>query len=262
MPNATQPRRTKIRLLILFCSTLLFSIPLANCGDVCFSVTGVFNATSTTNPPTCKLATASGTLNLQINSVPASSAVPMSPNLQHVFITLRGIDAHPSALASDDSPDWQQLAPDLENHPMQLDLMAPAAPAPGADSCALGAVRNSRVRADVYRQIRLRLISNPPAASETLPLENKCAGAGFNCAVTNNGQIHALTFTSGTQQLLIAPQQIANGFFNVLPDTQTTLTIIFDPNSSLAAPSGNAVKIVPAFSVAESAACASLTQSE
>jgi uncharacterized protein DUF4382 len=242
---------------------LLISMPLANCGDVCVSVTGIFlNTTSTTNPPTCKLGTASGTLNLQINSAPTSSAVPMSPNLLHLFITVRGIDAHPSGVAADDSPDWQQLAPDLETQPIQIDLMAAPASASGANSCALGAVRNSRVRADVYRQIRLRLIADPPAANEGLPLGNKCVEAGFNCAVTNDGQIHPLAFANGVQSLLIAPQQITNGFFNVLPDTETTLTIAFDPNSSLATPSANAVKISPMFSVAESAACASLTQSE
>ena len=71
-----------------------------------------------------------------------------------------------------------------------------------------------------------------------------------------------LAFASGTQSLLIAPQQIANGFFTVLPDTETLLTIAFDPYTSLVTPTGNAVKIVPQFSVAESTACASLTQSE
>ena len=257
------PPRVKVLPLLLFCSTLIFSIPLANCGDVCVAVFGVFpNTTSTTNPPTCKLGTASGSLSLQINSAPASSAVPMSPNLQHVFITVRGIDAHSSALASDDSPDWQELAPDLASQPVQLDLMAPAASPSGANSCALAAVRNSRVRADVYRQIRLRLIADPPADNEALPLENKCAGAGFNCAVTNDGQIHPLAFADGVQSLRVAPKQITNGFFNVLPDIETTLTIAFDPNSSLATPAGNRVKIAPMFSVAESAACASLTQSE
>jgi hypothetical protein len=257
------PRRAKVLRLLLFCSTLLISIPLANCGDVCVSVTGIFSSTtSTTNPPTCKLGTASGTLNLQVNSAPASSSVPMSPNLRHLFITVRGIDAHPSALASDDSPDWQQLAPDLETQPIQIDLMAAAASATGANSCAPNAIRNSRVRADVYRQIRLRLITDPPPANEALPLENRCAGAGINCAVTNDGQIHPLAFATGVQSLRITPQQITNGFFNVLPDTETTLTIAFDPNSSLATPAANAVKIAPEFSVAESAACASLTQSE
>jgi hypothetical protein len=246
---------------------LLFSIPLANCGDVCVSVTGIFpDTTSTTNPPTCKLGTAGGTLNLQFNSAPASSAGPMAPNLQHVFITVRGIDAHPSAFAPDDSPDWQQLAPDLENHPMQLDLMAPStstsAPVSTTNSCASPAVRSSRVRADAYRQIRVQLIADPPAPDDALPLQNKCAGAGFNCAVTNDGQIHPLTFASGTQSLHISPQQIANGSFDILPDTETTLTIAFDPNSSLATPAGSAVRIAPVFSVAESAACVSLTQAE
>ncbi len=253
--------RSQILSLILMGAALLFSFPLADCGDVCVSVTGVFpNATSSTNPPTCKLGTSTGTLNLEISSASADSPAPMAPNLQHVFVTLRGIEAHPSALAAADSPGWQDLAPELVNEPVQIDLMAPSSAA--ASACAARPIRKSVVRADVYRLIRLRFLSDQPAADEPLPQQNECAGIGFNCVVANNGQKHPLVFDDDAQTLFIAPQQIAQGFFRVLPDAQTNLRINFDPNSSLAKPAGEAVKLAPVFSASQAASCETFPQSQ
>jgi hypothetical protein len=252
-------RRAGSQSFLRLCAGLLLCLALAACGDTCFTITGIFpNATSTTNPPTCKLGDGNGTITVGINSVSASPAAPMAPNLRHIFVSVRGIEANPSALAAQDSPDWQELTPRLQSGPIQIDLMATSV---SGASCAPRLIRKTIVHADVYRQVRLRLISDHPPAGDPLPQLNECNGLGFNCVVDTKGQKHALALENGAPDVLIASERITGGFFNVLPDTETRLSIAFDPYSSLAAAAGDAVRIVPVFFVDSNAECDSFSSS-
>jgi hypothetical protein len=237
----------------LLCAGFLLCVSLVGCGDTCFVITGIFPEMSPSNPPSCTLGTGSGTVNVHVNSEPASSDAPIAPNLQHIFVTLRGIDAHPSALATEDSPDWQKLAPELENQPVQIDLMA--SPSLDAKACARGWIARASVRADMYRQVRLRLLSNQPASDEPVPQHNNCAGAGFNCVVAKNGQTYPLALENDGHELRIASDRIAGGSFNVLPDTEIQISIAFNPFASLAVPAGDAVQIAPIFSMDSAGSC-------
>ena len=247
-------RQTQPRFVPLCGACLLLCFLLIGCGDTCFVITGIFpNATSTTNPPTCNLGAGNGTIIVGINSVRPSPVAPMSPNLQHVFITLRGIEAHPSALAAEDSPDWQELAPELASEPVQIDLMAAT---DSSTSCISRLTHKSIVRAGVYRQIRLRLVSDQATSGDPLAHHNECSGSGFNCVIDINGHAHALALKNGAHDFLITSDRITGGFFNVLPDTETHLSILFDPYSSLAAPLDDAVQIAAVFSAETAAGCA------
>jgi hypothetical protein len=242
--------------LARLCVGLLVCFILTGCGDTCFVVTGIFpNASSTTNPPSCQLG--NGGITVAIRPVASSPVVATAPNLQHLFVTLRGIEAHPNALATAESPNWQQLAPELADHPMQIDLMAP--PALGA-RCSPALIHNAAFRAGVYRQIRLQLVSDVSSRVDVSP-ENACRGDGLQCIVATNGQIHPMALVNGTRDIVIAPNQIANGFFNVLPGTETRLSIEFNSFASLAVPDGDAVNIIPAFSVDSTDACDSASPS-
>jgi hypothetical protein len=246
-------RHTQTRFVPLCCACLLLCFVPAGCGDTCFVITGIFpNTTSTTNPPTCNLGIGNGTITVRINSVRPSPAAPMSPNLQHLFITLRGIEANPNDDAAEDSPDWQELAPQLAAEPAQMDLMATTV---SGVSCASRLTRKSALRASVYRQIRLRLVPDQAASGEPQPKNNKCNGPNFNCAVDTNGHEHALALKNGARDLLITSDRITDGSFNVLPDTETDLSIVFDPYSSFAAATGDAVQITPVFSAETAVAC-------
>jgi Domain of unknown function (DUF4382) len=248
------PRQTQPRFLLLCGASLLLCFFLIGCGDTCFVITGIFpNTTSTTNPPTCNLGAGNGTITVGINSVRPSPVAPMSPNLQHVFITLRGIEANPNSVAAEDSPDWQELAPEFATEPVQIDLMATTVS--GASCGASRLTRKSIVRASVYRQLRLRLGPDQSVAGEPQPKHNECSGSGFNCVVDSNGHTHTLALKNGARDLLITSDRIADGSFNVLPDTETNLSIVFDPYSSFAAASGDAVQVVPVFSAATADAC-------
>jgi hypothetical protein len=237
----------------VFCTALLVFFLLAGCGDTCVVVTGIFlNTTSTTNPPTCQLGNGNGNINIGINSVPPSPVAPMAPNLRHIFVSIRGIEANPNALAAEDSPDWQELAPELASEPVQIDLMASSV---SGASCTPRLTRKSTVPADVYRQLRLRLVSDQPAPGAKLVQHNECDGLGFNCVVDINGHEHGLALKDAVLNLAIASDRIANGFFNVLPDTETHLSIVFDPYSSLASAAGDSVQISPVFSAETVATC-------
>lgn len=247
-------RQTQPRFVPLCGACLLLCFVLIGCGDTCFVFTGIFpNATSATNPPTCNLGAGNGTITVGINSVRPSSIAPMSPNLEHVFITLRGIEAHPSALAAEDSPDWQELAPELASEPVQIDLMNTSG---SGASCAPSLTRKATVRAEEYRQIRLRLVSDQPTAGDPLPKQNNCGGGSFNCVVDMNGYTHTLVLKNGERDLLITSDHIADGSFNVLPGTETQLSIAFEPYSSLATAVSDAVQVLPVFSAETAAGCA------
>jgi len=251
--STPMPRQTRPRLLLLCGASLLLCFLLIGCGDTCFVITGIFpNTTSTTNPPTCNLGAGNGTITVGINSVRPSPVAPMSPNLQHVFITLRGIEANPNSVAAEDSPDWQELAPEFATEPVQIDLMATPA---SRVSCASRLTRKSIVRASVYRQLRLRLVPDQSVAGEPQPKHNECSGSGFNCVVDTNGHAHALALKNGAHDFLITSNRITDGSFNVLPDTETNLSIVFDPYSSLAAANADAVQIMPVFSAETAVAC-------
>lgn len=247
--------RTRVLPVILFCGSLLLCLPLAGCGDTCFVIVGVFPAsTSISNPPACSLGNANGTINLSITSAATALQGPTSPNLQHLFLSLRGVEAHSSDAADDDSPDWQELAPELMSRPIQIDLMASSA-AQGT-SCLPHLVRGTVVPAAVYRQIRLNLVPDHPSADDAVPEQNACGSIGFNCAVGVGGQIGALAIENGNRSIRIASDKIANGFFRVLPDTDSELSIQFNPFASLAAPLSDAVRFVPAFTAGSPASCA------
>lgn len=252
----TMRSRTIAVPLARLCVGLLVCFILTGCGDTCVVVTGIFpNASSTTNPPSCQLG--NGGIVVAIRPVATSPVAATAPNLQHLFVTLRGIEAHSNAMATAEAPDWQQLAPELAEHPTQIDLMA--APALGA-RCSPGLIHNPAFRAGVYRQIRLQLASEVPSRIDVSP-ENACRGDALQCVVATNGRIHPLALVNGARDIVIAPNQIANGFFNVLPGTETRLSIEFNSFASLAIPDGDAVKITPAFSVASTDACDSASPS-
>lgn len=238
--SAGKEFRKEFSVLAILLATLALCVIATSCGDSC--VTGSFNSGGpiSTGSGSCSLNKKSGTLTLRLRSSPAPSGVPTSSNLQHIFVSISGIESHPSAIADEDSPDWKELAPDLAKHPVQLDLLAPA-----ADSCASSVIARTEVPAFVYRQIRLQLVSDHAGTGEARPEENACGAAGFNCAITMNGQVRPLILDGLASELRIAPERIAGGAISVLPDREIDVTIEFHRYSSWAAPAGEAVRLVP-----------------
>jgi hypothetical protein len=235
-----------------FSTTFLFCLTLLGCNNNCFVFVSNPGGSISTSTPSCQLNAATGTVSLRVTASPAASTEPGPTSIRHIFVTLRGIEALPSAIAADDSPNWRQLAPKLATQPEQLDLLAHS-----IDSCEPSAFDDVAVPADAYREIRLRLLPNQLATNESAPEENACGSVGFNCVVTFDGGIRPLALDALTSQFQIPSDHISGGFFRVLPDTPINLDIEFKPQSSLLLSADEAIRLVPAFTVVPQAPCES-----
>src|SRR5580704_256426 len=227
-----------------FPTTFLFCLSLLGCNNNCFVFVSNPGGSISTSTPSCQLNAATGTVSLRVTASPTASAEPGPTSIQHIFLTLRGIEALPSAIAADDSPEWRELAPKLATQPEQLDLLAHS-----IDSCERSAFDDVAVPADAYRQIRLRLSPNQPATNESVPEENACGSVGFNCVVTANGEIRPLVVDNSPSEFQISSGHISGGFFQVVPNAAINLKIEFNPQSSLFFTAQEAVRLLPAFTV-------------
>ncbi len=241
-----------------FFTILLFCLGLVGCSNYCFVfISNPGGAVATgSNTPSCQLNSSTGTVGLHVTAsfTPSAQATPTPAAIEHIFVTLRGIEATASAIPNDDSPNWRELAPKLATQPAQLDLLAH-----NNDSCDRnqGTFADAAIPADAYRQIRLRFAPNQPATDEPVPEENACGGVGFNCVVTADGRIRPLVLDGPSSQFQISPDHISGGFFRVFPDTRLNLSIEFNSQSSLFIPADEAVRMMPIFTVEPRTSCES-----
>jgi hypothetical protein len=204
----------------------------------------------------CPLTKATGAVSFQMKEVvaptspslafPSSLASPL--DAQHIFVTLRGIEAHPSMTADKDAPGWEELAPDLAAHPMQVDLLAL-----NVDSQLLGLPTSANVPAivpaDEYRQLRVRLVPLNPTADDIIPESNTCGSVGWNCIVFANHSVRPLEFDGAVEEFHITPGTGTENIFRVLPNEAIHLAIEFDPASSFFFTSNTGIQLVPVFRV-------------
>jgi hypothetical protein len=230
---------------------LLSCIAFAGCENFC--VVGVVNpgGSGVAAGTSCPVPKQTGNVTLHLNSSVTPSAPTWPSDVQHIFVSVRGIEALPANPTGDDSPEWQVLVPDLATRPAQVDLMARQ-----TSSCGPGAFPEAFVSAGVYSQVRLRLVPNQPDASEPVPAENACGKIGFNCVIASSGAILPLASDDPTE-LRIPPDHIAGGFFRILPDDHVRLAIEFEPRASLVLRSGDAAQLFPVFSVTQQSPCES-----
>jgi hypothetical protein len=168
-----------------------------------------------------------GTVNVSITD-PPSCKFP-NGDFQHVYIAIRSVQAHTSATADDNSPGWQELAPQLNTQPMQIDLFAA-----GPNACLLMMLgSNTALPAGTYQQIRLLLVPND-GGSGPVPATNNCADQGFNCAVLQDGSVHELQLSSQANTgLKIPPGQVEGGPITVAAGKDVDLNIDFNACASI-----------------------------
>jgi len=274
MHRATANKTTASVLRVLLPAVLLLCLSFSGCGDSCFS--GFFNGNgggAMIGNTSCSINKANGTVITRMSaasaasahfssSLEAASASQLAParDVQHIFVTLSGIEAHPSITADDDSSAWQQLAPELAAHPMQLDLLASATPtapldlsafsgdSPSVDLRASAGV-TATIPSDEYRQLRLRLVPLHASPDALLPESNACGHVGWNCIVFGDHSVRPLEFDGVATEFHITPEHASDNVFRVLPDEVIHLSIEFDPVSSVFVPSNAAVRLAPVFRV-------------
>jgi hypothetical protein len=238
-------------------AVLLICLVVSGCGTAC--VSGFWNGSVSgveVGNPSCPLTQATGTVIVSMNAVSTASALsaalPPPPassrDIQHIFVTLRGIKARPGINADAASSGWKELTPDLAAHPMQLDLMAGNGNSPSAGAPA-SLNFTATVPADEYRQLRLRLVPSHSSPDEITPESNACGSAGWNCVVFADRSVRPLEFGSDGPEFQIAIGHSASNLFRVLPDEVIHLSIEFDAASSAFFASDAAVRLVPVFRV-------------
>lgn len=238
---------------------------LADCGignNSCVSFVWNPGGIDTPGNPSCPFTQGNGGVSVQINSSFASPAGPTSPNLQHVYVTLTGIEARTSAMPGQSSPQWQELAPDLAANPRQVDLLEN-----GGEACASRPIARSEIPGGVYTEIRLRLAADDtpaddPSGDGAGTDANACVGVGRNCVFTTRGEMRPLIFAGAAPDLIIESKEMDGGFFRVLPDQENHLSIEFNPYASLAIAVGDAVKIIPQFTASTGGACESTSATQ
>ena len=169
----------------------------------------------------------SGTINVSMTD-PPSCAFP-NGTFTHVYITVRSVQANISATADDSSSGWLELAPQLINQPMQIDLFAAS-----SNTCVLTMLgSNTALPTGNYQQIRLLLVPNS-GGSGPFPATNNCNGQGFNCVVLQDKSIHQLDLSSQANTgLKIPPGQIVGGPISVGAGQDVDLNIDFNACASI-----------------------------
>jgi len=163
-------------------------------------------------------------------SDPPSCAAP-SGDFMHVYITIRSVQAHISTAADDNSPGWQELAPQLVSQPKQVDLLN--LPANGA--CLLAQLGStSSLPVGDYQQIRLLLLANA-APSGPVPASNACAKLGqvFNCVDRNNNFATLDLSSQANTGLKVPAGQIVGGPIRVMPGQSVDINVDFNTCASL-----------------------------
>jgi len=221
----------KIRTICRNCWNLRFPVALVSV----FGLTGCNTCvTFTSNPPTgtlgivasdprpaCTLTKMNAAVRPQLAAAPVCSSCVGSRQVQHIFLSIRGIELNSSTTAHE-APDWQELLPpELEQKPVQIDLLENDV----AQGVQTPFERTALIPAGIYRQLRLRLVPNQPAHEDRLPEKSPCGNGIFNCVVMADGSIHPLQFDDGSSELRIPSDRVEGASLLFPPDTDTDLII-------------------------------------
>lgn len=204
-------RRNKRCAHSAFLAALLFAVWVTGCNNTCFTFTsnpptGTIGIKASDPSPPCRLTKANGAVRLMVQTVPMCSSCSESGRIQHIFVSIRGIEIQLSTTAEDDSPDWQELLPpELVKEPLQIDLVRGTAD--GSAQVPLGEI--VAIPAGIYRQVHLRFVPNQLVTDDRVPEKNACGSAGFNCVVIADGRVQPLQFDGGSPEIRITSDGIA-----------------------------------------------------
>jgi hypothetical protein len=186
-----------------------------------------------------------GTITVTISDPP--SCKKPNGSFEHVYVTVRSVQAHIDPHADDSSSGWQELAPQLANQPMQIDLFAPA-----QTNCVLAQLGSASLPVGSYQQIRLLLVSNNPSAGSPVPATNACAANGFSCAILSDGSIHELELSSQANTgLKIPPGQIVGGPIQVVAGQSVDLNIDFNACASIVQQGNGKFRLKPTLTAGQ-----------
>lgn len=220
-------------LILLGSLVVVVSLIIISCGGGSMSIQSPSMGTVSVtlgDPPSC--------------AASAGAAATAPGSFSSVWITIQSVKAHISSTADASSPGWQELAPQLNSAPIQLDLLH----LPANGQCLLQQLGSASLPAGDYQQIRLILLAN--AATSTPPSNNHCALLGnvFNCVVDGGGT-HTLDLSSQQQTgLKIPPGQIMGGPIHVTAGQSVDLNIAFNTCASIVQQGNGDFRLKPVLS--------------
>lgn len=210
---------------VICCAFILATVALTGCGNSCFAGfsnngNGGIIIKAGNPPPACSLPQVNGMMRVVALKSSICESCAVGVRLQHVFVTLRGIQLHSSATTDPHSPDWLELGPQLANEPRQIDLMGGSGPET--------LLRSAAIPAGIYRQVRLQFFPDAPEyVEEPLP-QNVCGEARRSCVVMADGRVDELSWSDEVPELLIPAQAIEGGSLVVLPEATMELQLSFE----------------------------------
>jgi Domain of unknown function (DUF4382) len=182
-------------------------------------------------------------------SDPPSCAVP-NGSFKSVFVTIRSVQANLSATADDNSSGWQELAPQLNSQPMQVDLLN----LPQNGTCLLQQLGSTTsLPVGDYQQIRLLLVANSASATATLTT-NACASLGhvYNCVVDSKNNISTLQLSSQANTgLKIPPGQIVDGPIHVSAGQSVDINVDFNACASIVEEGNGQFRLKPTLTAGQ-----------
>ena len=237
-------------------AALLFTFCLgaSGCGNTCYVAIwdGSKTAIAVSNH-SCSFAKATGNITVRLSSIPfqapgLSSSLSSQIGILRIFVGLRAIQAQANLDGAEAGSAWQDLAPDLSVHPIQIDLLSLTEDRLHSGSLAR-VMAPANVPSDEYRQIRFRLLSAEPLPTDSLPDGNACGSAGWNCIIFKDGSVRTLAFGGSESEFRFLPTSSDQILFRVLPDGLTSLALAFDPESLVVLRTGEVVRLQFVFKV-------------
>lgn len=216
---------------------------LCGCDNSCFVfVSNPSGGTLSVNTSTCRISNdPAASVRVRLSAPSERSEAWRRAGIEHVYLTVREVDARLSVAYGDGSAGWQEIAPNLRKQPLQIDLLSGA-----GDSSAATFFGEAAVPAGEYAAMRILLTPDHPASGEAVPRENACGGVSFNCVVTQDGDVHPVSLP-GNERVLIPPARPARAVFHVFPGTATNLDVTFEPEASQISMMGSAAWLSPAL---------------
>jgi hypothetical protein len=197
------------------------------------------------NSGSAMVSNGTGTIHVSLTD-PPSCAFP-NGNFDHVYVTINSVQANINATADDSSSGWQELAPQLNTQPLQIDLFAA-----GSNACLLSELgSNTGLPAGSYQQIRLLLVPND-GGTGPVPATNACGKQGFNCVVLHDGTVDELQLSSQANTgLKIPPGQIVGGPIVVNPGQDIDLNIDFNACASIVQEGNGQFRLKPVLTAGQ-----------
>ncbi len=226
--------------LFLLCFVLLVSA--TGCGNNCFG--GFFNPyNNTPGVPTsnltftCSQARPMTAVKTVAHLVQACTGCSGSRQVTHLHLLLNGIELHPSVVADENSPEWQELAPEWARHPQWVDLVEDAA----ANDAEHSPIVTGQIPAGTYYLMRLHLAQPFSQHVEQMQTENHCSSIDAGCAVTADGGIHLLQTLDGHPYLRVE----ATSPIELRSDQPNLLRIELRPEWALQVSSSGVLDVQP-----------------